>query len=488
MRTSGRDLNPQNSIYNQILLLEQYYNANFKGCEYVIYQDNGYTGTNINRPAFNSMIQDIKDGKINCVFVKDLSRFSRNYVQIGYFLEILMPVFKTRFIAINDFYDSNKLSDGLNIDLALKNIINSYYSKDISKKITSSIQERKKNGKFICSFFGYKKASPTSSYLLDVNEEQANIVRRIFNLFVIERKTISEIALILNNENVPTPKHFRRVTKDNPTHLWMWDYTNIHKILKNEKYTGKYTCYIPYNGKMTWEKRASDDLHEKRIYYDKYEPIIDLKLFNDATKLFKNNSVSQKGKPRPEITNPFVGKLKCGICGYALGRVSRTSQFSYKCAKSSLSKNDNKHTVRITKDELVDVLQSVFDKYKELYITQNKQKNIDKSKSNGLSEQDKYELYKDYINGVYTKNEYLAKLRNNICTTSATSDIVSDKLSKDISVNDDVLGFMNEFVQQIEVYPNKKINIQWDFSIELNYNKLPSKTKNANYKKDVFLY
>ena len=171
------------SIENQKNIILDYikYNSEFKLIN--IYEDANFSGTNFKRNGFKMLMEDIRKGKINCIIVKDLSRFGRNYIECGNYLEKIFPFMNVRFIAINDNYDSNKEDSNEILLMHLKNIINDIYAKDISKKVCTVLNQKRKDGQFIGAWasYGYLK-DPNNKNKLIINDETAPVIKYIFDL------------------------------------------------------------------------------------------------------------------------------------------------------------------------------------------------------------------------------------------------------------------------------------------------------------------
>ena len=177
--------NESESIVNQKALITNFIKNSYEFCEskVVSYTDDGYVGTNFERPAFKKLIEDVKNKKINCIIVKDLSRFGRDYIKTSDYLDKIFPFLNVRFIAINDNYDSKKNKNiTTDLDISFKNILYSYYSKDLSKKIKTGFEAKAKQGYYICGDapFGYKKDD--TKKILVIDEKTAPIVEKIFML------------------------------------------------------------------------------------------------------------------------------------------------------------------------------------------------------------------------------------------------------------------------------------------------------------------
>ena len=197
------------SIANQRKLLEQYLSSHPELHLIEFYQDDGYTGTNFDRPAFRKMEADLESGKVNCVLVKDLSRFGRDYIEMGRYLERVFPTQGVRFIAVNDHVDSQQGS--YDMLLPMKNIFNTQYARDISDKVRSAIHAKQQRGEFIGAFpsYGYQK-DPANHNRLVVDPAAAQVVRRIFDLFEHGWGKI-KIAKQLNAEGIPSPSEYKRI-------------------------------------------------------------------------------------------------------------------------------------------------------------------------------------------------------------------------------------------------------------------------------------
>lgn len=197
-----------NSIINQRYLLNHYLDQSpdFSHWERLEFVDDGFSGTSLNRPAFQRLMADVKAGIIRHIIVKDLSRFMRDYLELGNYLENIFPFLGVRFIAINDQYDSlTSEQNGLDIDVPFRNLLNDFYAKDVSEKVKSAMNSMKRSGKNMSWLppFGYIK-DPEDRFKIIIDEAVAPIVRRIFTLY-LDGNSYQKIARILNKEQVITP-------------------------------------------------------------------------------------------------------------------------------------------------------------------------------------------------------------------------------------------------------------------------------------------
>lgn len=227
------------SIENQKLIIGDFLKRHKELVLCQQFTDDGKTGTNFQRPAFERMMKAVKEGAINCIVVKDLSRFGRNHVEVGDYLERIFPFLGVRFISINDGYDSfNKTSDKDQLLLSIKNLMHEMYARDVSKKISSSIRIKQKTERFYRTSiipYGYKMGS--SEY--EIDESAAAVVRRIFNSFV-SGESICHICSVLGKEGIASPKEYATnkllYAKENSGCCWFA--STVQRMLRNEVYTG----------------------------------------------------------------------------------------------------------------------------------------------------------------------------------------------------------------------------------------------------------
>lgn len=308
-----KDVSESESIINQRNLIQSYINKNNLKLidEYV---DDGYSGTTFDRPAFNRLINDIEDGKINMVITKDLSRLGRDYIQSGYYLEQYFPMKKVRYVSILDNIDTSL--DSSNNDIApFKALFNDMQSKDTSKKIRSILRNKKEQGLFLGSSasFGYLK-DPYDKHKLMIDPNTSHIVRRIFDLS-ISGKSPKQICTLLNNDKIKTPimhKNRKLSTRyKNPT---SWTPSTIHNILSNFMYTGSMIQGKQAKLNYKSKNRIILDKNQWIIVKNTHEPIISIEEFELVNRL---NSKIRVRKTRGKLL--LEGLLYCEECGSTLG-------------------------------------------------------------------------------------------------------------------------------------------------------------------------
>ena len=304
-----------NSIKAQRDLIHQYINEKdeFKDYEIEEFYDDGYSGTNFERPAVKRMLELAESGIINVIIVKDFSRFGRNSIEVGHYIEEIFPYTGLRFIAINDCYDSNNyVGDTGGFEISIKNLISQIYAQDASKKIKTSFQSKARNGEYI----GFQKIY---GYVIDENKklildrEPAEIVRKIFEMRS-QGTTYDEIAKYLNDEKILVPRlyfKYNKIRYDGAIpEMNMWTRTVLNKMVNNEQYTGK-LIFGRYKVDKIRGKTATRVPRDKWIIIENaHEAIVSDELFG---KTKSKKCASRKGVKLG--TTLFSGKVVCGSCG-----------------------------------------------------------------------------------------------------------------------------------------------------------------------------
>ena len=315
------------SIMTQKTMIEKYVRDN-GWAVYDCYIDDGWSGTNYQRPDFQRMLEDIEAEKINMVAVKDLSRLGRNYLLTGQYTDIYFPDRGVRFVALNDGIDSNN-SDN---DIApFKNILNEMFAKDISKKVRSAIRAKQEKGEYVGNHapYGFLKDPANKNHLV-IEETSAAIVRRIYDLCASGHGSPS-IVKILNGEGIPSPRnHLENVNPSyykNPQRKYEWGTEIILMILRSRMYKGDMVqgIYETSLFKRTPAKRKPRE--ELIIVPNMHEPIIDEELWQYVQKCLD----TRKRSTRTGIPQLFSGFVKCPDCGYALAYAKRYGTEYYSC-------------------------------------------------------------------------------------------------------------------------------------------------------------
>lgn len=407
------------SIPNQRLILREKAMSlpEWSGAEILEFVDNGHTGTNFERPAVQRLLEMANLGKINCIMVKDLSRFGRNSIETGYFIEKVFPLYHIRFIAVSDNFDSAELNgDTGGVDMAFKYLINECYSRDMSIKSKSAKYARFKRGEYqsvVCPY-GYQKSVDGR---MKPDEETADYVRQIFQ-WAADGLSAGAIARKLSEMKILTPgehkaskgKCYHDVSRSNG----LWCRSTVLRILEDERYTGMYVIGKKHSVEVGSNKMIRNDESEWIKIPDHHTPIISKELYEQAKAKIRKFSVNKK--PKEYV---LKGKVYCGCCDHALNR--RNDSFyvceygrivpDRECKDVSIRVKDLERTVFGTIrsqaqcfiDTDADIKAKAEASTEELNGYERKLKFLQESKR---------ELYEQYILGILDMNTYKSKRLN----------------------------------------------------------------------------
>lgn len=469
------DKEESNSITGQRELLRDYISQRPEFREYAVRVDDGFSGSTFDRPSFQKMIEDVKAGRTDCIIVKDLSRFGRNYLDAGEYIEKIFPFLGVRFIAVNDNYDSlgdKKASDDLIIPF--KNLINEAYCRDISVKIRSQLEIKRKNGQFLGSFaaFGYLKDEQDKNKLV-VDQYAADIVRDIFK-WKLEGVSPQDIADALNKLGVLSPMEYKRslgmkfTTSFKTNAKAVWSAGTVIRILKNPIYTG-----VLVQGKETTpsykvHKRITKDESEWTVIEDSHEAIISKIDFDSVQKVLKCDT---RRSPGGKAVGLFSGMLFCGDCGASMVRktvpAGEKKYVYYVCSAHKQDKSCSPHRMRdvaleeIVLDSVKQHIREVIDMSELLTITdtaplrtaqaQKVQRQLDKKHE----EYEKLQkllmsLYENLTEGIIDREEY-TRLKASFTARADEAEKQMDALRenlKEIQNHGTENAWMNEFTKR----------------------------------------
>lgn len=348
-----------NSIFAQRKLIEAYIKGEptLVGSPAIEFVDDGFTGTNFDRPGFQNMLEQVKVGSITCVIVKDLSRLGRNYLEVGNYVEHLFPFLGVRFIAINDYYDSRD-NNGANagLDLAFKNILHDCYSRDLSVKVRSAQRTRMERGKYVNTPpYGYR-CDPKDKHHLIPDPVTSKVVQTIFKM-KINGSSTSEIAAYLNQNQIPTPLEAKGVKRREGMRCekpLMWSHQAVLRILNCYKYTGAMVNHTRENQKLRDRNQKRLPESEWIINKGMHEPLVSEREYNLAHQ--KIRSVHNYQRKQPDFSTSV---FYCAHCGRQLrktyGKTTYLSCGTFKYQPDAICKS-----IRWIKYELEDVVLEAF--------------------------------------------------------------------------------------------------------------------------------
>jgi len=473
----GDDKIESNSITNQRRLLNMYVSNEVDLAFYDEYVDDGFSGTTFNRPGFQKMLTDIKNGKINTIVVKDLSRLGRNYIEVGNYIEQIFPLYNIRFIAINDNIDSYKDPSSINnVIVPFKNLMNDEYCRDISNKVKSSLLAKKRKGEYVGSgaIYGYM-LDPNDKHHLIIDEEAAIVVRDIYKMS-LEGKGKHLIAKTLNDRGVLPPSIYKekKTGKKRPrkNDKVYWTADGISKILKNEMYCGD---MIQGKGKMISYKIHKPQKVPKEewiIVRNTHEAIIDRDTFAKVQEAIKSRDTKVDNTGTLYVLSGF---LRCNDCKHTMTKkLSRSKMYQQETGKRrfifycsyyvrSFKEQCSKHSIRS------DVLEEMVLKSIQLQIDLilKSEKTIDeitKSKNINYNNQSlrksidelekrlnklkllKKSVYEDWKLNIITQeeyNSYSVSYNDDIQNINNSLNTLKEKLNNNKNINNN--SWINEF-------------------------------------------
>ena len=492
-----------NSISSQRALIKKHIRGipELKKMETVEFKDDGYTGKNMNRPGMQDLLTMVKAQKIGCIVVKDISRFSRDHLETGKYLEQIFPFMGVRFIAINDNYDSKDFVGGIGeIDVAFKGILYDFYSEDISEKIKTSFEVSRAKGKYQATLapYGYRK-DPNDKYSLLIDDEAAEVVRRIFREY-IEGKSAYQIAQDLNGEDVEAPAVYIKRTvgydcqKDHKGKM-IWNNATVMRMLRSESYVGTYV-YHKYEQTAVGggAKKVLDPEKWKRVPNNHPAIISDADFDRVQNRLAQNK---KHGFRKP--VHPLSRKVECGLCHHNM-RHESSGYPKFTCAHMYLDKGNWHERNTIRDQDLEPIVLSAIQKQLDLRVSsaeireerrQGQQEKMDAAESKLRDLQlslerlhgDQMEAFEAYKDGTTDKETFLQqktlydqleiKLNEGIHKQTA----VVKALEQELDAMPDGLDMVNDaitadkltkelveaFVEKVILKPERQVEIVWKF-------------------------
>ena len=503
----GKEKYESDSIQNQRAYLDDFIAKmpEFAGCEVLEELDDGKTGTNFDRAGVQRILALAKRGGVQAIIVKDLSRWGRNYLEVGDYLEQVFPALGVRFISLNDNYDSaalNGMTGG--IDIAFRNLIYELYSRDLSDKVISARRSCAKSGKFISpfSFYGYIK-DPADKHKLLVDNEAAAVVRRIFDL-AESGMASPKMAQLLNDEKIPTAQEHKiqQGIKRNwvRSNISFWHSSKVTQILKEERYTG--TMVFGKRQRVEIGKPETQLLPESEwiIIPNAFPAIITAEQFNKVRAMMSARARIDEpgGKPTGLL---FTRKIKCGICGHALRPNRYGNQIHYYCDTRNVLKEQICFESYVCEDDIKKVVLAVLrqqitlaeqvktlKKAKSPKLTvaefngeiQNLRRLIDKSKTAKMT------LWEEYHSGAMGKDVFqresdklseqvsayenkiieLESERKKLELQSGEADMFVERHIQYAGISELTRDVLDVFVKMVNVYATDRIEVVLNFADE----------------------
>ena len=388
----------------------------FQGAEIKEFVDDGYSGTNFDRPAIKELLRSCRQGEIDCIIVKDLSRFGRNYLEVGDYLEQIFPFLGVRFISINDGFDSkNFFGQTGGMDVAFKNFIYEMYSRDLSEKVKSGVTTCMKRGEYYagCMVYGYQKSSDGKR--MEVDEGAAVTIRRIFQELA-DGKDAKTLAIELNAEGVPTRLTYKQAKGEQLNRHYkadIWNRNKIHSIIHNRVYQGDMVYRKAIRTQIGCKQKVRQPEEKWLVIPDHHEAIVSRELFKKA-----NDSI-RKGKiavyDRSAVRR---GIVFCGCCGNRL-ELRKTKIPYYLCKRRNLLDNAKCNEIRMEKEQIEQTIRTIWQEHCRLFATIpvselfEKQQEKSKQQENRLKQSlerfpaEKIKLYERFRSGMVKQDVFL---------------------------------------------------------------------------------
>lgn len=478
------------SITHQRMYLNEYLdnNSELKAYKREEFVDDGYSGTNENRPSFQRMLSEVKEGKISVIIVKDLSRFMRDYIALGDYLENIFPFLGIRFIAINDGYDSEKKQgNGTDLDIQFKSLLYDFYSKDASEKVKTVSTALKKQGKFLAWSppFGYMK-SPDNKHNIIVDEETAWIVKKIY-AFALEGLSSRKIAELLNEEKIPTPsKRKSEITnhdfsynilktedRERPT----WTNGNVIDILANENYTGTYVFNMQEKSVLTPGSFKFRPKEEWGRVPNNHEALVSMEDFLKVREILDKNRFMQGKNTDYEWykKSPLQGFARCPVCNHILScmkNVRKTKTKGERIHYYFSCRICRCNGVKIRQIRAKDLEEQVFVAIKEKYgnetqeIVQKKDSSKELERKVEAFENKKMKSFDKYKLGNISRAKFIetkAKLDEEIESLKAQIQRIKEEEANRKEIREDGLTreMMQKYIQSVICGHNEVLEIQW---------------------------
>ena len=493
------------SIINQRHLLDNYLDTHseFDGWNRVEMCDDGWSGTNFERPGVKQLLELVKKGQIQCIVVKDFSRFGRNYLTVGDYISRVFPFMGVRFISLGDCYDSSRPSDVDSLSVSFSTIIYDLYSKELSGKVRIGKDRCAANGEFLAPAapFGYAKDPDNSKHLV-IDPDAAKTVKTIFDMVCDGQGTL-KIAQYLNRERALTPMRYKRsigctwlpwphITDDN-----FWTPAMVTKIIRDKRYTGC-TIYGKRRRDVVGSYHTVKALHETWIVAENmHDAIISKEQFDKAQTYLREF----RGGVSSKVTVPLARKVYCGCCGRAMVR-SHTKEKYYYCKTSLMTDEYDCSDEHILEADILDAVLTSIRAYarlavdlNEILLRQQEQTRLDRKQlqrklmvlqnKKEQAERRLQDMYETFIEGSIGKDEYVSRkqaLSRQLTQFGEETDVLEAALSKRIDSDADSIiskyksytgiddlaeEHLRDLLDRVTIYPGGVLHVRLNHTDEL---------------------
>lgn len=502
------DKTESDSIVNQRSLISDFIRKlpEFEDADIVEFCDDGWSGKNFERPAVMEMLKQVRNGQIQCIIVKDLSRFGRNYLEVGNYLSRVFPFLDVRFIAINDGFDSIRSMEADSLDVSFKNLLYDLYSRDLSHKVKDALRFKAGQGKYIAAFapYGYVKDQKDKNRIVP-DPAVAENVRCIFQM-AEDGMTTMQIAREMNQRQILTPMQYKCrngcgrtvwncVREDN-----FWTPATVIKILRDERYTGKAVFGRQKREEAGKIRQVKVSKADWITVENAHESIVSQEEFDHAQD--KLRAYMERGSVC-KSRNPLKRKVRCGICGRNLMHAGSRKNPYYTCRTSCMTDVYTCQTERIPEAELLEIVQKYIWEQAEYAVdfsriweekqchnspdTDVLRKTLSTLKeSRSRLENDIRELYEKFAFGELDKERYLGLKKaalekcgdiskkveeledviKNASTNGKLENKFAERFNPYTELKELTDAIIADVLQEIIVYPDKKLKIVWNYQDE----------------------
>lgn len=496
-----------NSIANQRNLINTYIQSHeeFAGADVVEFCDDGWSGKSFERPAVKEMLEQVRLGKAQCIIVKDISRFGRDYIIAGNYISRVFPFLGVRFIAINDGLDSSRIADVDSLETAFKTLLYDLYSRDLSRKVRNAKRFRAQQGEWMSAIapYGYMRDTQKKNHMV-IDPPAAEVVRRIFQM-IAEGLSAVQTAKILNQECVPTPMLYKQAQSSIPRH-WntlyeenFWTDSAIIRIVRDEQYLGK----VVYGKRFYDQIGQGHSLKVRKkdwiVVEGMHEGIVSQVEFDRAQAALREFSE----RAGASCSNPLSKKVRCGVCGHAMTREDVKHPYFF-CRTSRMVDSFSCSGERVLESDIIEIILSGLHaqavsavRWERIWETRHQTEKTDftaiqkqvASLRETCAQQDCQikELYEALVSGSVSRDEYkaakamLVSRRDQVKAKISELEIVLANANSDGKLNNPFVSsfqkytevtsitkeMMMDVLKEVRIYPGGRIEITWNYCEDL---------------------